>query len=81
MAGQPVQSAASDARAAKEFADTETILDRLDVNSAGGVRDMLDAVHAIGKPANPPQPGPLWRRPVAGSWSALEGHVASRSGG
>lgn len=63
MAGQPVQSAASDARAAKEFADTETILDRLDVNSAGGVRDVLDAVHAIGKPANPPQPGPSRRRP------------------
>jgi hypothetical protein len=33
MVGQSVQSAASDARAAKEFADTETILDRLDVNT------------------------------------------------
>jgi hypothetical protein len=51
MVGQSVQSAASDARAAKEFADTETILDRLDVDTAGGIREVLDAVHAIGKPA------------------------------
>jgi hypothetical protein len=48
MVGQSVQSAASDARAAKEFADTETILDRLDVNTAGGIRDVLDAIHALG---------------------------------
>jgi hypothetical protein len=46
MVGQSVQSAASDARAAKQFADTETILDRLDVNTAGGLRDVLDAVRA-----------------------------------
>ncbi|HET9093909.1 MAG TPA: hypothetical protein VFN36_02390 [Solirubrobacteraceae bacterium] len=47
MVGQSVQSAASDARAAKEFADTETILDRLDVNTAGGIRDVLEAIHAL----------------------------------
>lgn len=50
MVGQTVQSAASDARAAKEFADTETILDRLDVHTAGGIKDVLDAIHAIGRP-------------------------------
>ncbi len=50
MVGQTVQSAASDARAAKEFADTETILDRLDVKTAGGIKDVLDAIHAIGTP-------------------------------
>src|SRR5437764_15288137 len=50
MVGQSVQSAASDARAAKEVADTETILDRLDVHTAGGIKDVLDAVHAIGRP-------------------------------
>jgi hypothetical protein len=50
MVGQTVQSAASDARAAKEFVDTETILDRLDVNTAGGIRDVLDAIHAISGP-------------------------------
>ena len=38
MVGQTVQSAASDARAVKEFADTETILDRLDLHTAGGIR-------------------------------------------
>jgi hypothetical protein len=55
MVGQSVQSAASDARAAKEFADTETILDRLDANTEGGIRDVLDAIHALGRPANPGQ--------------------------
>jgi hypothetical protein len=63
MVGQTVQSAASDARAAKEFADTETILDRLDVNTAGGIREVLDAIHAIDNSAGalptrsaPPRP-------------------------
>jgi hypothetical protein len=48
MVGQRVQSITSDARAAKEFADTETILDRLDVNTAGGIKEVLDAIHAMG---------------------------------
>lgn len=50
MVGQTVQSVASDARAEKEFADTETILDRLDTNTAGGIREVLDAIHALGNP-------------------------------
>ena len=50
MVGQTVQSAASDARAVKEFADTETILDRLDVHTAGGIREVLDAIHSLAKP-------------------------------
>jgi len=58
MVGQTVQSAASDARAAKEFADTETILDRLDLNTAGGITDVLDAIHAIGKHPGLAQSGP-----------------------
>ncbi len=48
MVGQTVQSTASDARAAKEFEDTETILDRLDVHTAGGIKEVLDAIHALG---------------------------------
>lgn len=48
MVGQSVQSAASDARAAKEFADTETILDRLDTHTAGGISEVLDAIRALG---------------------------------
>ncbi|MGO9752207.1 MAG: hypothetical protein ACLP8S_25320 [Solirubrobacteraceae bacterium] len=51
MVGQTVQSAASDARASKEFEDTETILDRLDVSTAGGIKDVLDAIHALGNQA------------------------------
>jgi hypothetical protein len=51
MVGQTVQSVAADARAAKEFTDTETILDRLDVHTAGGIKDVLDAIHAIGHPS------------------------------
>jgi len=49
MVGQSVQSAASDARAAKEFADTEIILDRLDTNTAGGIKEVLDAIHTLGR--------------------------------
>jgi hypothetical protein len=62
MVGQSVQSAASDARAAKEFADTETILDRLDIHTAGGIKDVLDAIHAIGTPPSHPQSSPAQQR-------------------
>jgi hypothetical protein len=58
MVGQSVQSAASDARAAKEFADTETILDRLDVHTAGGIKDVLDAIHAIARPGEGSESSP-----------------------
>jgi hypothetical protein len=62
MVGQSVQSVASDARAVKEFADTETILDRLDVNTAGGITDVLDAIHAIGKQPSLAQSSPTQQR-------------------
>jgi hypothetical protein len=58
MVGQSVQSAASDKRAAKQFADTETILDRLDVHTAGGIKDVLDAIRALGGPAERSSKGP-----------------------
>ncbi len=58
MVGQTVQSVASDERAAKQFTDTETILDRLDVSTQGGIKDVLDAIHAIGKPAAASQTRP-----------------------
>jgi hypothetical protein len=47
MVGQSVQALASDARAEKEFVDTETILDRLDTHTAGGLREVLDAIDAL----------------------------------
>jgi len=52
MVGQSVQSAASDARAEKEFTDTETIMDRLDTHTAGGIREVLDAINALATPAS-----------------------------
>jgi hypothetical protein len=58
MVGQSVQSAASDSRAAKEFSDTETILDRLDTHTAGGLREVLDAIDRLGKPAGQSTPPP-----------------------
>jgi hypothetical protein len=61
MVGQTVQSAASDARAAKQFTDTETILDRLDVNTAGGIKDVLDAIHALDRSAGSTSTGPAQR--------------------
>lgn len=54
MVGQNLQSAASDARSAKQFEDTETIrtdvataLDRLNTHTKGGIKDVLDAVNAL----------------------------------
>jgi hypothetical protein len=54
MVGQSVQSAASDARAAKQFTDTETILDRLDIKTTGGLTEVLDAIHALGRAGERP---------------------------
>jgi len=48
MVGQRVQSIASDARAEKTFSDAEQIMDRLDTHTEGGLREVLDAIHAIG---------------------------------
>jgi hypothetical protein len=47
MVGQTVQAAASDARAEKEFADTEVLMDRLDEHTAGGIRAVLDRIDAL----------------------------------
>ena len=44
MVGQNLGAAAADARAAKQFDDTEVIVDRLDVHTAGGIKDVLDAI-------------------------------------
>jgi len=47
IVGQNIQSAASDARAAKTFEDTEVIVDRLDERTQGGIRTVLDAIDAL----------------------------------
>jgi hypothetical protein len=69
MVAQSVQSAASDTRAANEFADTETILYRLDVNTAGGITDVLDAIQAIGGPPSAP-PSTAAQQPQTGLTTA-----------
>jgi hypothetical protein len=47
MVGQNVQSLASDARAANTFKDAEVILDRLDVNTLGGIKAILERLDEI----------------------------------
>jgi len=50
MVGQDVQSKASDARAEKTFTDTEAVLDALNLQTAGGLTEVLNAVRAITPP-------------------------------
>jgi hypothetical protein len=47
MVGQNVQSLAADARSANTYKDAETILDRLDVHTQGGLKEVLDRLDAI----------------------------------
>jgi hypothetical protein len=47
MVGQNVQSLASDARAANTFKDAETILDRLDLHTQGGLKAILERLDEI----------------------------------
>jgi hypothetical protein len=49
LVGQRVQSRSSDARALKEFEDTQVILDRLDTKTQGGLTDVLEAIRALGE--------------------------------
>jgi hypothetical protein len=46
MVGQRVQSTASDARAEKQFNDTEAIMDALSLKTEGGLKTILDAIEA-----------------------------------
>ncbi len=48
IVGQAVQSEAADARAAKTFDDTESILDRLSTETEGGLKTVLDAITRLG---------------------------------
>jgi hypothetical protein len=48
MVGQTVQAKASDARAEKEFADTEQILGLMDARTEGGLGDVLAEVKRVG---------------------------------
>ena len=48
IVGQNVSAEASDARQEKTFEHTETIMDRVDEHTQGGIRAILDAVTAQG---------------------------------
>jgi hypothetical protein len=47
MVGQNVQSLAADARSANTFKDAEAILDRLDIHTQGGLKEILDRLDEI----------------------------------
>jgi hypothetical protein len=47
MVGPNVQSLAADARSANTFKDAETILDRLDLHTQGGLKEILDRLNEV----------------------------------
>ncbi len=47
MVGQNVQSVASDVRSQHTYDDTVLILDRLDVHTAGGLKDLADRIDRL----------------------------------
>jgi hypothetical protein len=47
MVGQNVQSLAADARAESTFNDVQVILDRLDVHTQGGLKEIFDRLEEI----------------------------------
>jgi hypothetical protein len=47
MVGQNVQSVASDVRSQHTYDDTLLILDRLDVHTVGGLKDLADRIDAL----------------------------------
>lgn len=47
IVGQDVQSKASDARAAKTFEDTEKIVDSLNTETEGGLKEVLDVLRGV----------------------------------
>jgi|HubBroStandDraft_1064217.scaffolds.fasta_scaffold713365_1 uncharacterized membrane protein YqaE (UPF0057 family) len=57
MVGQNIQNSAADARAAKQFEDTEVIADRLDEHTQGGITEILDRLAALEKRLPPPAEG------------------------
>lgn len=52
MVGQNVQSVASDIRSEHTYEDTVQILDRLDMRTEGGLKDLADRIDALGAKLN-----------------------------
>jgi hypothetical protein len=65
MVGQNLQNVAADARSAKTFEDVETVLDRLDTHTQGGLKDILDAIERL-RTAPIAQRAPAGADPVQG---------------
>jgi hypothetical protein len=61
MVGQRVQAAVSDARSLKQFEDTETIVDRLDTTTKGGIKTVLDRLDQM--EAKLPKPRAVAKKP------------------
>jgi hypothetical protein len=49
MVGQSVQSTAAESRAIKTFEDTELIVDRLDTETEGGIKEIIDRIDKLEK--------------------------------
>ncbi len=47
IVGQNIQSRASDARSSKTFEDTEKILDRMDIHTEGGLKDLAEHFNLV----------------------------------
>jgi hypothetical protein len=58
MVGQNVQSMAADARAANTLKDAETILDRLNLHTAGGLKEILDRLDELSPAKTSAVPAP-----------------------
>jgi hypothetical protein len=56
MVGQNVQSLAADARSENTFKDAETILDRLDIRTQGGLKAILDRLDELAPVASAVSP-------------------------
>jgi hypothetical protein len=67
MVGQNVQSLASDARSANTYKDAEVILDRLDCNTQGGLRAILDRLDEIAPVAAAGPGAPSQDKPTRGA--------------
>jgi hypothetical protein len=56
MVGQNVQAEAGDLRAQHTYDDTVEILDRLNVHTAGGIKDLADKIDALAAKIHGPGP-------------------------
>lgn len=65
MVGQNVQSLAADARAENTFKDAETILDRLDIRTQGGLKAILDRLDELTPVVSAASPQSAGRAPRA----------------